>query len=159
MDIDEAFVLIVRFRSESLLRTALLLTGDRGHAEDLVQEALLSVYRRRHRVREVGALEQYVRTTIVRTHLNWARKRSNQEIPRASVDHATVLPSEHDEAWAALSELTARQRAVVVLAYYEDLTDTRIAEVLGTSTGTVKSHRARALATLRTRLFFAEESR
>lgn len=159
VDIDGAFVLIVRSRSASLLRTALLLTGDRGHAEDLVQEALLAVYRKRHRVRELGALEQYVRTTMVRTHLNSARKRSNHEIPSAPVDDTTVLPFEHDDTWAALGELGPRQRAVVVLAYYEDLSEVRIAEVLGISVGAVKSHRARALATLRTRLTAAEESR
>jgi RNA polymerase sigma-70 factor (sigma-E family) len=159
VDIDEAFLLLVRSRSAALLRTALLLTGERGHAEDLVQEALLAVYRKRHRVRAPEALEQYVRTTMVRTHLNWVRRRSNHEIARPDVDEREVHPFEHDDTWTALSRLSPRQRAVVVLAYYEDLTDPRIAEVLAISVGAVKTHRARALAVLRSRLADHEESR
>jgi RNA polymerase sigma-70 factor (sigma-E family) len=158
VDIDEAFHLLVRVRLAALLRTALLLTGDRGHAEDLVQEALLAAYRGRHRVREPIALEAYVRTTMVRTHLNWARKRSNHERPGLPLDDQHVSPVEYDDTWAALGELSPRQRAVVVLAYYEDLPDARIAEVLGISIGAVKSHRARALAVLRSRLSAHEES-
>ena len=159
VDIDEAFLLLVRSRSAALLRTALLLTGERAHAEDLVQEALLAVYRKRQRVREPEALEQYVRTTMVRTHLNWVRRRSNREIARPDVDEREVHPFEHDDTWEALARLAPRQRAVVVLAYYEDLTDPRIAEVLAISVGAVKTHRARALAVLRSRLAEHEESR
>ena len=121
-------------------------------AEDLVQEALLAVYRKRHRVRDPLALEAYVRTTMVRTHLNWRRRKSDHEIPRSEVGEPSTLPLEYHDMSAELAALTARQRAVIVLAYYEDLADDRIAEVLQISTGAVKSHRARALATLRGRL-------
>src|SRR4051812_9357957 len=83
MDADTAFVELVSSRSTALLRTAYLLTGDRALAEDLLQESLFAVYRRRQRVRELGALEGYVRTTMVRTHISWRRRKSSREMPYA----------------------------------------------------------------------------
>ncbi|RYC04155.1 SigE family RNA polymerase sigma factor [Nocardioides zhouii] len=152
MDADTAFADFVRARSTALLRTAYLLTGDRAQAEDLVQEALLSVYRSRGRIREPAAIEGYVRTTLVRTHISTRRRRSTTEL---SLERIPEQPREAEEpiwageTWPAVLALPARQRAVIVLAYFHDLSEVEIAGVLGCSTGAVKSHRARALAALR----------
>jgi RNA polymerase sigma-70 factor (sigma-E family) len=155
MDADTAFVALVTARSTALLRTAYLLTGDRALAEDLLQESLFAVYRSRQRVRELGALEGYVRTTMVRTHISWRRRRSSREMPYAEPpDGGGVAeePAAFAETWPLLLALPARQRAVIVLSYYEDLPEPQIADLLGCSVGAVKSHRARALASLRERL-------
>jgi RNA polymerase sigma-70 factor (sigma-E family) len=152
MDAEAAFVALVSARSTALLRTAYLLTGDRMLAEDLLQEALFSVYRSRSRVRDLGALEGYVRTTMVRTHISWRRRRSSRELPYAEVPDAGALAEEPaliGETWPVLKALPARQRAVLVLSYYEDLSEAQIADLLGCSVGAVKSHRARALASIR----------
>lgn len=152
MDSDTAFIELVSVRSTALLRTAYLLTGDRAMAEDLLQESLFAVYRSRHRVRELAALEGYVRTTMVRTQISWRRRRSSRELPYAEPPDGggrAEEPAAFGETWPLLSTLSARQRAVIVLAYYEDLSEAQIADLLGCSVGAVKSHRARALASLR----------
>ena len=149
MDAEQALVELVEARSTALLRTAYLLTGDAGLAEDLVQESLFSVYRARHRLRDPGALEAYVRTTMVRTHINWRKRRSSTELPTERLPEIPAVAPEPDETWPHLARLSAKQRAVVVLAYYEDFSEDQIAAALGCSVGAVKSHRARALASLR----------
>ncbi len=152
MQIERAFVELVTARSSALLRTAYLLTGNRTDAEDLVQEALLAVYRKRHHVRDVGALEGYVRTTLVRSHISRRRRRSSQEIPREQVPDtawADGEPITSSELWPAITRLSPRQRAVVVLVYFEDLPEEEVARLLGCSAGAVKSHRSRALSALR----------
>lgn len=152
MDEDRAFADFVAARSTALLRTAYLLTGDRALAEDLVQESLFAVYRNRARLREFAALEGYVRTTMVRTHISWRRRRSSGEIPSAELPDSgrhQEEPLTLGDTWPAVLRLPPKQRVVVVLSYYEDLSETQIADQLGCSVGTVKSHRARALETLR----------
>lgn len=152
MDAEERFLELVSARSTALLRTAYLLTGDQMLAEDLLQESLFAVYRSRSRVRDLGALESYVRTTMVRTHISWRRRRSSRELPYADPPEAGSLtqePAAFGETWPLLATLSSRQRAVVVLSYYEDLSETQIADLLGCSVGAVKSHRARALASIR----------
>jgi RNA polymerase sigma-70 factor (sigma-E family) len=155
MDADAAFVELVSVRSTALLRTAYLLTGDRALAEDLLQESLFAVYRSRHRVRELEALEGYVRTTMVRTQISWRRRRSSRELPNAEPPDEGVVadePAAFGDVWSLLLALPTKQRAVIVLSYYEDLPEARIADLLNCSVGTVKSHRARALASFRERL-------
>ena len=155
MDADTAFVELVSVRSTALLRTAYLLTGDREVAEDLLQESLFAVYRSRHRVRELRALEGYVRTTLVRTLVSWRRRKSIRELPYAEPPDAAAVaeePTAFGETWPMLLALPSKQRAVIVLSYYEDLPETQIADLLGCSVGAVKSHRARALASFRERL-------
>lgn len=152
MNADAAFAELVAVRSTALLRTAYLVAGSRGDAEDLLQEALFATYRSRHRVRDLEALEGYVRTTMVRLLLRWRRRLSSAEIPFGDVPEIGGIedePSSFGEAWPLIQRLPLRQRTVIVLAYYEDLSEGRIAELLGCSTGAVKSHRARALAALR----------
>jgi RNA polymerase sigma-70 factor (sigma-E family) len=159
VDPDAAFAELVAVRSTALLRTAFLLAGSRGDAEDLLQEALFATYRSRHRVRDLEALEGYVRTTMVRLLLRWRRRRWTSEIPFGELPDVGAVEGETPscgEAWPLIQRLPVRQRAVIVLAYYEDLPELRIAELLGCSTGAVKSHRARALAALRRDLVVPE---
>ena len=131
------------------MRTARLLTRDWAAAEDLVQEALAKAWfawRRLH-----GDPEAYVRRIIVTTYISHARRRWRTELPTDELPEV-VGADPYDRAnrriamWDALGRLPARQRAVIVLRYYEDLSDVQIAETIYTSIGTVKSQAARALA-------------
>lgn len=149
----EAFRAYVVARSSALLRTAYLLTGNRADAEDLLQVSLAKTYLAWDRIREREALDGYVRRTMVNTQTSfWRRNR-----PEALYDEVPDAPGRdkhrdsdlHDALWTALSRLGRKQRAVVVLRYYEDLTEAETARVLGISVGTVKSTTSRALAILR----------
>lgn len=155
-DVDEEFHAYVAARSPALLRTAYLLTGDRYDAEDLLQTALAKTYLAWGRIREHGALDGYVRRTMVNTNTSWWRRRRHlTEHPVAeppervdSTDQAgaTVLA---DVLWQALGRLPKRQRAALVLRFYEDLSEAETAAALGISVGTVKSTTSRGLARLR----------
>lgn len=152
---EEQFRAFVAARSPALLRTAYLLTGgDRALAEDLLQVALTRTYLAWHRIDDLGAVEGYVRTTLARTAASWWRRRWHGEratavLPEQVDDDRTALLDERDAWWRLVRALPARQRAVVVLRFYEDLTEAETARTLGLSVGTVKSHTARALAALR----------
>ncbi|TCO13486.1 RNA polymerase sigma-70 factor (sigma-E family) [Kribbella steppae] len=143
----------VRGSSTRLLRTAVLLTGDRAAAEDLVQEMYERVYVRWRRIH--SAPEAYARKTLANLAANrWRSKGRKPEVALADRhDPATPDGTEgyavRDELLTALQELPPRQRAVVVLRYYEDLTEAQTAEALGCSLGTVKSQTSRALDRLR----------
>ena len=133
-----------------LLRTAVLLTGDHQRAEDLVQEALVKVALRWRRLRD-GRPDAYARQIIVRDNISWWRKHRREviveppETAAVDVSGATERRLLLDRALAAL---TPRQRAVVVLRYYDDLTEQATAEVLGVALGTVKSQTHLALRRL-----------
>jgi RNA polymerase sigma-70 factor (sigma-E family) len=132
-----------------LLRSAYLLTGDLHRAEDLVQEALVKVALRWDRLRG-GNPTAYARTVIVRDNISWWRRR--RDVPVASVAEATTVSSDPDAALVvrrALGRLTPKQRAVVVLRHFDDLSVEETAAVLGVAVGTVKSQNAQALARLR----------
>ena len=153
---DEAdFRAFVSARSPSLLWFAHVLTGDPHTAEDVVQTALAKTALAWPRVRRKDNPEGYVRRAIVTTHLNALRRKPWREQPRAVIpdDAAASRPEsdldERDAMWTALSGLPARQRAVLVLRYYEDLSEADIADVLGCSRGTVKSQAAKGLTRLR----------
>lgn len=157
MAVDESFVAFVHARSAALLRTAYLLTGDRGHAEDLVQSSLLAAYRSWSRIREPAATEAYVRRILVRRTLSWRKRRWRSElvtdaVPETLGGQEPASSETHDSLWPLVLALSERQRAVVVLTYYEDMAEAEVARLLGCSVGTVKSHRARALRALRERL-------
>lgn len=153
----------VTARGPALLRLALMLTGDAHLAEDLVQSALASAFRHWRRVESADSPQAYVRQILVREHLSWRRRRSSGEIVRdtgagppartngeaAGADRVGQLAS-RDAAWALLARLPRKQRAVLALRYYEDLSDAQIAAALGCSAATVRSNASRALATLRT---------
>lgn len=151
---EEEFGRFVAARGRALCRTAYLLTGDWQVGEDLVQEALTRTYLRRRRLRNAEALEPYARKVLVSLFLSSRRRFWNRELPFASVpDQITtgLLDAAEDRhgIWPALLALSAQQRAVLVLRYFEDLTEADIATVLGCSPGAVKTHAARGLDRLR----------
>ena len=147
----------VEARSGALLRCAYLLVGNREQAEDLLQTALVKTYLAWSRIRDHGAVEAYVRRTIATTATSWwrsgvRRERAVGQLPERVGADQFVEAAERDAMWSHLNSLPARQRAVLVLRYYEGLAESEIAETLGIATGSVKSHAARGLATLRRRL-------
>ena len=146
------FAEFVAARSPALLRTAYLLTGDWAAGEDLLQTTLEQCWRRWGRLR--GNPEAYVRQAMLRTFLSWRRRRwtgevPTQELPEVGVDDATGAVDDRDRVWQALLRLPRRQRAVVVLRYFDDLSESETAHALGISVGTVKSQASKALASLR----------
>ena len=152
---DAEFSELVHGSWASLYRAAYLLVGDHGLAEDLVQTALTRTYAAWSKVRQVEAAPAFARTTLVNTATSWMRKRSwRNELPTEQLPDAGLHqdPSVRPAVLAALDRLAPRQRAVIVLRYYEDLSVAETARVLGCSEGTVKSQTYDALAVLRTRL-------
>lgn len=138
------------------VRLAYLLTGDRALAEDLVQDAFVRVAGRLVHLRDAGAFDAYLKRTVVnlaRSHFRrkrverqfLQRERSLAPPEAASADAA----EERDRLWTAMGKLSERQRAAIVLRFYEDLSEDRIAEILRCRPGTVKSLVARGLQTLR----------
>lgn len=153
-DVDEEFERFVRARWHELFRYALALTGRYSDAEDLVQEALVKTGAAWSRIRRRDDPEGYVRRTMTRTHISsWRRARREwlrREVPeRARVEPGHVRVDADVGLWRAVVELPPRQRAVLVLRYYQGLSEAEIAATLGVSQGTVKSQAARALAKLR----------
>ena len=150
MDRDEAFEAYVAGRRRALLRAAWLLTGDWHLAEDLVQTALAKAYLAWRRIDEPDA---YVRRVLVTTYVTWWRRRWNGEQPTDELPDTAADAVDADlrrQVRDVLRTLPRRQRAVVVLRYFEDLTEAETAAALGCSVGTVKSQHARAMARLRT---------
>lgn len=154
--IDDLFSEFVRSRTLALLRTAFLLTGDRHLAEDLVQDALARTHRGRHRLDDPGHFEAYTRTAMYHQHVSWWRRRKVTEsmpgeladVAQPGSDHARRTDLKlalHD----ALARLTRRQRAVLVLRFFEDRSEAEAAELLGVSAGTIKSQTSKALARMR----------
>jgi RNA polymerase sigma-70 factor (sigma-E family) len=158
---DAEFTAFVAARGQALLRTAYLLTGSHQTGEDLVQSALAKTYVAWPRIRSREAVEAYVRRTMVTTHVSWWRRRWRGETPIDPLSGALPEPPGHDPTrdhderdrlWRHLASLSERQRAVVVLRFYEDLGESEVAALLGCSAGAVKSHTSRALARLRAEL-------
>ncbi|MER5865009.1 SigE family RNA polymerase sigma factor [Kitasatospora sp. NPDC002040] len=140
-------------RYQALLRGAYLITGDLHDACDLLHDALARVYVRRRSIRDVTATEEYVRRTMVRTHISrWRRTR--REVPMPELPDAAVLEfaPEDDRLRLVLRRLPPKQRAVVALKYYIDLPMAQVAEELGCSLATAKTHLARAMKSLRREL-------
>ncbi len=151
---DDAFVAFVRDRGDALSRTACLLAGDVGRGEDVLQTALAATYVRWRDHGEIDSLEAYVRRALVTANAAWWRRSASREhvrstLPdRVAADHAgSVL--DRQVVLAALRHLPPRQRAAVVLRFYDDLTETQTAAVLGCSVGSVKTHTSRGLTRLR----------
>ena len=152
---EDAFEAFVAARSGDLLRTAVLLTRDRGHAEDLLQTALVKAYRRWSRID--GDPYPYVRRDLVTSAASWRRLRTTQEIVSLpaheyATPDATDLVDERERMTDALATLPPRMRVVLVLRYTEDLSEADTAELLGCSVHTVRSQTVRGLARLRTLL-------
>ncbi|MEV4569653.1 SigE family RNA polymerase sigma factor [Nonomuraea sp. NPDC049419] len=136
-------------RADRLLRTAYLLTRDWGVAEDLLQESLAKAWFAWPGIEEP---EAYVRRVLVTTYTSWWRRRWRRELPSDDLPDRPVHDEGHpgrEEVWRAVGRLPARQRAVIVLRFYEDLPVSEVATLLGCQEGTVKSQTAKALAKLR----------
>jgi len=150
----------VALRGDALWRSAWLLTGDAHRAEDLVQTALGKCWPKWERVNADGSFEAYVRRTMFTTYTAWWRRRWNGEVATETLPHSATLVADVDartDLMVALAGLPRGQRAVVVLRYFDDLTEQQTAEVLGCSVGTVKSQAARALKALRSSRALTEE--
>jgi RNA polymerase sigma-70 factor (sigma-E family) len=148
---EAEFVAFYQGRGTALRRTAYLLSGNWHAAEDLVQTTFVKLYLAWPRINAEGA-EAYARRVLVRTYLAERRLRRSSEIPLAEPpDRAApeADPATGIDVRRALADLPRRQRAVVVLRYWEDLSTAETAELLGVAAGTVKSQAARAVATLR----------
>ncbi len=148
-------------RLPSLLRYAVVLTGDRDLAQDVVQEVLARAQVRWRKISDADSPEAYVRRMVLNEYLSWRRSWAVRNVhsvgerlvdlddARGGVhDHAQDVV-EADELWHRLATLGRKQRAVLVLRYYEELEDTAIADLLGCSPATVRSHAFRALKNLR----------
>jgi RNA polymerase sigma-70 factor (sigma-E family) len=148
----EEFEAFVQARYAALARTAVLLTGTRHTAEDLLQEALIRTFVSWSRVRDGGAADAYVRTVMVRLLLKDRRRRWSGEIPHADLPETIGPTTDLDAAESvreALRRLPVDQRAAIVLRFYVDLTEAQIADTIGCPPGTVKSRISRGLAALR----------
>lgn len=154
---------IVDAHAPALLRLAVMLTGHASDAEDLLQSTLLRATPHGERISAMEAPAAYLRRIMVNEHASAGRRllrrvRTTGSTFEPSVpdgqDHAAI----RDEVWRWLATLSPRQRAVLVLRFYEDLPDAAIAELLGCSVGTVRSNVSRGLAALRTQLPAKEES-
>lgn len=156
-------------RSPALLRTAWMLTGDQAAAEDLLQTALVRTWPHWHRIAD-GQPDAYVRKVMVRVNASWRARRWNRETPTPDADlhhqarHAPggSEPARLDDQLIlrkALMTLPVRQRQVVVLRFFDDLSVEAVADVMGCSTGTVKSQSAKGLSKLREALHVTEPDR
>lgn len=155
----------VRLRGAALVRLAHLLTGDRHRGEDLVQDVLAKAFVRWDRIAGTTSPESYLRKMLVNASVTRWRRASNREVvsadtadladaraARAGGGDPGAEAAERDAVWRLVRTLPAKQRAAVVLRYYEDLDDASIAALLNCSTGTVRSQVKRALDTLRGRM-------
>jgi RNA polymerase sigma-70 factor (sigma-E family) len=150
----EEFTSFVLRSQPALRRTAFLMCGDWSSASDYVQEALIRVYRHWPRLRGEAEARSYARKAVVSAVIDAKRRRSSSEVP---VDEVHDSPSRTDDAdrsaerdllTRCLAQVPARQRACLVLRYYDDLSVSEVAAALGISEGTVKSQTARGLETL-----------
>jgi RNA polymerase sigma-70 factor (sigma-E family) len=153
-DADAAFRDYVLGHGTALLRMAIVLTGNRADAEDLVQAALAKTYLAWDKINDRAAVDAYVRRAMVNTHISWWRRRKVEEFPTDDLPDQVVADHARESDMAevvqrALDRLPQRMRAAVVLRYFDDMTEPEIAARLGISLGTVKSTVSRAVARLR----------
>ena len=153
---DAEFSSYMNARQASLLRTAYLLTGDRHTAEDLVQTAFAKLYLAWDKVLDQGSIDGYVRRILVNEHNSlWRRAWKRRELASETLPdrphHDEYDAGAGRELWELVQTLPKKARAVVVLRYYEELSEAETADALGISVGTVKSQASRALAVLRDR--------
>jgi RNA polymerase sigma-70 factor (sigma-E family) len=157
-DRDADFTAYLGARQPRLLGIAYLLTGDRHQAEDLLQTSLAKLYLSWDSIRDRGSVDAYVRRIMVNENNSlWRRAWRRREVPTDEVPDSTPVHDRPDEGlgaavWDVVQTLPRKARAVVVLRYYEQLSEAETADVLGISVGTVKSQCSRALAALRERV-------
>ena len=147
----EVFDAFVRARHAALLRYGTVLTGDPHSAADLVQDALERTGLAWSRVQQQGDPEGYVRRVMANRNISAWRKLRRESLVDLVPEHAPYVdhPAHDDTMWQLLATLPRRQRAVLVLRYYEDMSEEQIAATLGCAPGTVKSQASKALAKLR----------
>jgi RNA polymerase sigma-70 factor (sigma-E family) len=149
-----SFDAFVRVNARTLSRTAWLLTGDWAMAEDLMQATMMKVWQNWERIGGQEYVLAYVRRTLVNTFLTWRRRRWHGELPRDVIPEVAVIDRTSDadlreSVRIAMAALPPRQRAVVTLRYFNDLSESDTAKVLRCSVSTVKSQAAKALDKLR----------
>ena len=155
MEDDPRFAEFVAERANALLRYGYALSGNPHDAADLTQEALIRLHRAWARVRSKEDPERYTKVIMARLHISVWRRRRREHLAWALPETPLhdVLPSDADqELWRALEGLPRKQRAVLVLRFYEQLQDAEIADLLGISQGTVRSHASLGLTKLRTKI-------
>jgi RNA polymerase sigma-70 factor (sigma-E family) len=158
---DCEFTSFVRANTSALLRTAYLLTGNALSAEELVQDTLVRLYPKWHRVQDADVPIAYVRRSLANAFVNDRRRASSKELvldvlpERHDNYDAAGLLADRDEAWGLLATLPDRQRTALVLRFFHDWTDDEIAEALGCRLGTVRSLISRGLAAMRADLVAA----
>ncbi len=160
-DRDADFTAYLEARQGRLLRTAYLLTGDQHLAEDLLQTSLAKLYLAWDRVHDRGSVDAYARRILVNENNSvwrkpWRRRERVTDFGTEAAPSGPPVRHEYDEGvgdavWQLVQTLPRRARAIVVLRYYEQLTEAETAEVLGIAVGTVKSQASRAMASLRER--------
>ncbi|WP_307814252.1 SigE family RNA polymerase sigma factor [Nocardioides baculatus] len=153
---DADFSAYMAARQPALYRTAYLLAGDHASAEDLLQNAFAKLYLSWDKIRDHGALDGYVRRVMVNENNSlwrraWKRREHSTDTMPETGAHDTYDDGMGGALWSYVQTLPPKQRAVIVLRYYEQLSEAEIADVLGISAGTVKSQASRALAGLRAR--------
>lgn len=147
---DTQFVAFVESAWQRHLRLAMLLTGDRWQAEELLQDSLVKMYERWRKLSRHDDLHAYLRRALTNNHIStWRRRRRESLVADVPEREAFEGPESCIEVKGALMSLPYRQRAVVVLRLYEDMSERQTAQTLGCSVGTVKSQYARALEKLR----------
>ena len=154
--VDERdFGSFVRANTSALLRTAYLLTGSAQAAEELVQDTLVRLYPKWDRVRAADVPIAYVRRALANAFVNQKRRPASRELvldvlpERPGTRDAAAQVADRDEVWGLLRTLPDRQRAALVMRYFDDLPDDEIADTLGCRAGTVRSLISRGLASLR----------
>ncbi|WP_367127242.1 sigma-70 family RNA polymerase sigma factor [Saccharothrix sp. HUAS TT1] len=155
---DDDFDRFVTDRLDRLLRYATALTCDKHLAQDIVQDVLLRARQRWARIGAVDVPHLYVKRMVTNEYLSWRRRRAARDVSatHARLDELSPVVADHavghaerDAMRARIAVLPRKQRAALVLRYYEDSTDAEIAAVLGCAEATVRSHVSRALHTLR----------
>jgi RNA polymerase sigma-70 factor (sigma-E family) len=154
MNVDEDFAEFVAARWASLYRLAYLLAASPTGAEDLLQTTLEKAYMNWSRIGRMEHAEAYVRRMLANSLVSsrrraWIRERPTDELPEATGDSAEEPVLDRHLFWPLVCALPTRQRAVIVLRYYEDLSEEQIADVLGCAPGTVKSQSSAAIGALR----------
>ena len=142
-------------RGQDLVRLGFTVSGDYQRAEDLAQIALMQAFRTWRKVRRADDPHNYVRRILINSYLSMTRRRSFTEAPAAELDIDRTVPDpatgivNSDDLWRTLATLSARERVILVLRYYQDMDDRTIADVLGIKPSTVRATASRALASLR----------
>ncbi|GIH25599.1 DNA-directed RNA polymerase sigma-70 factor [Acrocarpospora phusangensis] len=152
MNDDHPFAEFVAEWGDALLRYGYVLSGNPHDAADLTQEALIRLHRAWPRVQRSRDPVSYTRTIMSRLHISTWRRLRREQLAWDPPDRGCLddLPTGFERGlWQALAGLPRKQRAVLVLRFYEDLSDAEIAEVLGISRGTVRSHASHGLSRLR----------